>query len=520
MNQTAPSWLAPAPEHQGLRRYVETIRERIWLVVLCSAALAGAALVYGFVVDSVYEARADLLITPVPADSVTLTSLGLLRESFDPAREIDTATQLVTTTAVAELVDDEVADGRTPGELLELVEALPVAQSNIVALTAEGSSSDAASELANGFAAAAIEQRTEALYARIDEVLPDLRDQLEELPVDSLTAQEVAAQVGELETLRAGDDPTVSLATPASPPESASSPKRLLLVVGAGLVGLTLGVLATFALRLLDPRLRREEQLRELFQLPVLARVPNERSRSKQPLGREKLSAAAAEAYRTLRATLVAGRSRSGPTSILITGPSAAGGKTTTAINLATALAVAGKSVILIETDLRRPSIAGVFGIETEQGLVSVLLEESTLDEALISIDTDGGSLRLLLADATGPSVAELIALPMTRQLVDDAKDIADYVVLDSPPLTEVIDALPLVGHVDEVVIVLRLGHSNLRQTKELGELIAGAGGRPAGVALLGVERRGSDYYYYAPERPPKSGGRKRPLSRAGRNGS
>ena len=530
-DQNTPNWLQPAPEHQGLKRYVDTVRERLWVVIFCFVLLTGAAIAYALIAESVYEARADLLITPVPADSVTLTSLGLLRESNDPAREVDTATQLVKTTAVADLVSEEVADGRSRTELLDQVEALPVAQSNIVALTAEGSSPTTAADLANGFANAAVEQRTESLHDRIDEVLPDLRTQLEALPADSLTAQELAVQVADLETLRASPDPTISLATLATPPESASSPKRLLIVVGAGLAGLALGVLATFALRLLDPRLRREEQLREIFQLPILARVPRERSRSKKPLVREQLSAPGAEAYRTLRATLVASRPRSGPTSILITGPSAAGGKSTTAINLATALATAGNSVILIETDLRRPSIAAAFGIEAERGLVSALLEEGTLEDALVPVETYAGSLRLLLADVTGPSVAELIALPMMRQLIDDAKRHADYVVLDSPPLTEVIDALPLVGYVDEVVIVLRLGQSGLRQTKELGELIAGAGGKPAGLALLGVERRGREYYYYAPgdgdggnrgwrARSPSAGDKTPAASRPGRRGS
>ena len=496
-DQTSPSWLAPAPDHQGLKRYVDTVRERLWLVALLFALFFTTAVIYVIVTDSVYEARADLLINPVPSESVTLTSLGLLRESNDPAREIDTATQLITTTSVAELVSEELPDDRSAQELLDQVEALPVGQSSIVALTAEGDSPEAAAELANGFAQAAIRERTDTLHERIDELLPDLRDQLEALPPDSLTALEVANQIADLETLSASPDPTISLTTAATPPDSPSAPKRMLILVGAAFAGLVLGIFATFALRLLDPRLRREEQLKQLFQLPVLARVPLERPRGKQPLVRESLSPAASEAYRTLRATLVASLSRSGPTSVLVTGPSAAGGKTTSAINLASALATAGNDVILIETDLRRPSIANAMGVEAKLGLVSTLLGESTLEDALIPAETFGGSLRLLLADATGPSVAELIALPMTRKLIDEAKGIADFVVLDSPPLTEVIDALPLVGHVDEVVIVLRLGHSGLRQTKELGELIAGAGGHPAGVALLGVKRRGREYYYY-----------------------
>jgi capsular exopolysaccharide synthesis family protein len=518
-DQTDPSWLAPAPEHQGFKRYVETVRERLWLVALIVAVFTAIAVVYDVTKDSVYEAQADLLVTPVPADSATFANLGLLRESNDPAREIDTATQLIKTTAAAQALSDQLNDGRSADDLLNEVEARPVAQSNIVALTAEGSSPEAAADLANEFALTAIKVRTEALHNRIDEVLPDLRNQLRDLPPDSLTAQELATQIGEVEALRAGPDPTITLTAAATPPDSASSPKRVLILIGAILAGLIIGILATFAWRLLDPRLRREEQLGELFQLPVLARVPLEQSRGKKPLVQSKLSAEAIEAYRTLRATLMAGTLRAGPTSVLVTGPSAAGGKTTTAINLASALATAGKDVILVETDLRRPSIADALGAKVDRGLVAALLGESSLEDALILTDTPAGSLRLLLADATGPSAAELLGLPMMRNLIDEAKELADFVILDSPPLTEVVDALPLVGHVDEVVIVLRLGHSGLRQTKELGELIAGAGGNPAGIALLGVKRRGRGYYYYHQEADDQAGRRLSRVSAGRRSG-
>ena len=500
---STPSWLQPSPQHQGLKRYLETLRERLWIVVACVALFTGVAVAYVVLADSVYEAEANLLVTPVPTTSEALSSLGLLRESNDPAREVDTATQLVTTTAVAERVPDEVADGRTPSELLDDVEAQPVAESNIVAVTAKDSSATGASELANAFAEAAIEHRTEIIHDRIDQVLPDLRDQLESLPPGSLATEQVASQVATLETLRVSPDPTLSLETPATPPDSPTSPKKLLTIVGGLIAGLVVGTLIAFAMRVLDPRVRREEQLGEIFQLPILARIPKEAARSHQPLVRERLSALTIEAYRTLRSTLIAGRPGSGPTTILITGPSAGGGKTTTAINLATAIAAGGNSVILIEADVRRPSIAKALDLEADAGLISVLLEESSLEDALVADDRYPG-LELLLADVTGPSVAELISLPMTRKLVDRAAMRADFVIIDSPPLTEVIDALPLAAHVDEVVMVVRLGQSVLRQTEELGQLLASAGVTPAGVAVVGVERR-RRHYYYATDDPSAS---------------
>jgi succinoglycan biosynthesis transport protein ExoP len=496
---TAPGWLQPVPEQQGLSRYLETVRERLWIVLLATVLCVGAAVAYVVTADEVYEATADVLITPVPTESETLISLGLLRETNDPAREVDTATQLITTRGVAQRVSEELGGGQSPESLLDDVEANPVASSNIVAVTARAESPTEAQELANAFAAAAVEQRTDQLHAKIDEVLPRLESQLSSLPADELTAQELAGEVAQLETLAAGPDPTMRLETPAAAPDDPVWPKVVLTLVVAGLVGLVLGILTAFGLRVLDPRLRREEQLGQVFRLPVLARIPRETARSRKPLPRERLSAPAVEAYRTLRTTLTAARPSGDARSILVTGPSAGGGKTTTALNLAISLTAAGHRVILIEGDVRRPSLGGALGIETDRGLVSVMIEESSLADALVTTDAYGPNLELLLAEATGPAIAELISLPVASGVVDASLERADYVIVDSPPLTQVIDALPLAAHVDDVLIVVRLGQSHLRQIKELGELLAGAGITPAGVAIVGTTVRARAYYrsYY-----------------------
>ena len=502
---TAADWLQPVPEQQGLKRYVETLQERIWIIAGCVLVAVAIAVGYLLTTDKVYEAQADLLITPVPTENATLVSLGLLRESNDPAREVDTASQLVTTHAVAERVSDQLGGNRSPDDLLDDVEAQPVAQSNIVAVTAEGGSPTEAKELANAFAEQAIAQRTDELHKRIDAVLPRLQSQVEALPASDLTAQSLADEVAQLESLRAGDDPTMTLETPATEPNGPTSPKVVLTLVGAALLGLVLGAGAAFALRVLDPRLRREEQLGQIFRLPVLARIPREPDRGEGPLTREKVTAPTIEAYRTLRTTLTAGHG-TGSRSILITGPSAGGGKTTTALHLAASLTAAGHRVILIEGDVRRPSIGAALGIDVDRGLVSVLLGQNSVGEALGWTEEYGPNLQLLLAEESGSAIAELVSLPVAKGVIDEAEQQADYVIVDSPPLTQVIDALPLASHVDDVLLVVRLGQSHLRQIKELGELLAGVGVTPAGVAIVGMPRRARHYYSSYFDEPKRGG--------------
>ena len=261
-----------------------------------------------------------------------------------------------------------------------------------------------------------------------------------------------------------------------------------------------LGIGGAFAYQALDPRLSREDQLRARFRLPILARVPREsRAQRNQPISPEGLSPGATEAYRALRASLGKGRADDGRAqAVLVTSPSASEGKTTTAINLAASLAVAGRNVILIDGDLRKPEVGPSLGVDSPQGLVAVLLGEASLDEALVS-SPELPSLKLLLAEQTAPWTSEIFSLPTTQPLVDEARSRADFVVIDSSPLSEVIDALPLAVAVDTVLVVVKLGRTRMGQLTELGELMAENGIKPAGFAVVSAPKAArSDYHQYA----------------------
>jgi capsular exopolysaccharide synthesis family protein len=296
----------------------------------------------------------------------------------------------------------------------------------------------------------------------------------------------------------------------ADAPASPISPRPKLAIAAAIVAGLVLGIGGAFALQALDPRLRREEQLRSLYGLPILARIPSDtRSHGKGARAPEHLAPSTIEAYRTLRATLAASRGRNaGSRSILVTSPAPGEGKTTTAINLASSLALAGNRVILIEVDLRRPAVGkalGVENVEPHQGTGSVLLETTDLADALVTTKAYGSYLQLLLADNSGSAttwMADRLFLPAAQQLVEDAKLLADYVIIDSPPLSEVIDALQLAQAADDVLLVVRLGKSHLAKLANLSEILARHGVRPVGFAVVGAQAPGGESYYYLPQRP------------------
>ncbi len=305
----AADWLQPKSDPLPLERYVRVLRERIWIIVLCVAVCFGAALIYVSTATKVYEAEADLLISPAPRDSDSLVGLPIVRESSDPTRDVETVARLVTSNSVARRVRANLGTERTTRGLLNAVTAEPVAQSNIVAITAQGTTAEESQELANAFGRAIVEDRTEQLHDQLDQVLQRLESRRDEADDLGRAAQEaLELQINELETLRGGPDPTVRLQNPAERPTSQVAPRPLFSTVAAIIVGLVLGIVGAFALELLDPRVRREDQLRRLLRLPVLARVPREAA-GKTPLRPERLSPATIEAYRTLRATLSASQS-------------------------------------------------------------------------------------------------------------------------------------------------------------------------------------------------------------------
>ena len=499
-----------------MQKYLQTLRERSVLIAGVLVITISASLLYLAVADKVYEAEAEVLVSPVGNDDPVTQGLPLIRESNDPTRDVETAARLVTGRNVAERVRRQLRSSESAANLAESVDAAPVAQSNIVAVTGDGDTPEQARDLTNGFARGVVAERTQELRRQIDQQLPGLRERASAeagTPVAG-TQGSASNQLEQLERLRASGDPTLRLQTSAVAPDAAAAPRPVLTLAAGILAGLVLGVGAAFVLQALDPRLRREDQLRDLFSLPILARIPNEkrastfsrgrrrfrigpRRKRRKALGPRQLSPITLEAYRTLRGMLAASStSFEEGRSLLVTGASPSEGKTTSAINLASSLALAGNRVILVEADFRRPTMAEALGVRPTIGIGKVLLGNAPLRDALVSVPPFGDTLRVLAVDRAHDALAEVLSLPAATKVLDEARQLADYVVVDSPPLTEVVDALPLARQVDEVLLVVRMGSSNLSRLQRLGELLAQNKITPTGFVVVGVGSSEETSYY------------------------
>jgi succinoglycan biosynthesis transport protein ExoP len=512
-------WRRPQAESSGIERYFRVLRERAGLILLVTLTTTLVAGAYLAVATKQYKAEADLLVIPASRENQSLSTLPLIHDSSDPTRDVETASRLTDSANVAKLVKSQLGLDMSVEELRRHVTAEPVAQSNIVAVSATADSPGLARDIANGFADGVVKARSDVVRAEADNLISGLRQQVQDAEDSGENTDALLEQIAALQTVREKGDPTMNVETRADAPESAFSPRPVLTVFAGVIGGLILGVGGAFAMSALDPRLRREEQLRDLYSLPVLARVPKEkraptftlgkrrfgvgpRERQRRALPPGELSAATLESFRTLRTMLAAQRREDGNSrSILVTGPSPSEGKTTTAINLASSLALAGNRVILIEADFRRPTVGEALGVRARVGIGDVLLGNVALEDALVLAPPFGDNLCALLVDRADDWLAEVLSLPAAQALLEDAKRLADYDVLDSPPLTQVIDAMPLARQVDDVVLVTRLGSSNLTQLAHLGDLLDQNGIRPAGFVVVGGAGPEESSYYREAQR-------------------
>jgi Mrp family chromosome partitioning ATPase len=515
-------WLVGEGKADGPWRYRDAVREHLRLILVVTAVTTAAAIAYVLVANRSYEATASLLVTPVSRVDDTLTNAGLVRDSNDPTRDVETVARLATTVDVARIAEQQLGSGRTPRSLLADVNADPIAQSNVVAVVAIASSARAAAALANAFAAAAVADRTRKFHARLDREITRLRRQLKARPI-AAGSDPLRNRLAELEAARSGDDPTVSFDSRADVPDGASSPKPALSIAAGLLAGLLLGIGGALAGEALDTRLRREGQLLARLRLPLLARVPLEPRAGPGPITPDRLSGAAIDACRALRVALLA---PSDPVpadrpvgTIVIAGASPGEGRTTIALGLADSLAAAGRSTIVIEADARRPQLAPALDLGYERGLAEVLADECGVAEALLDSGRHEGRLRFLTAGQKRARIPDLLTVASARLLLEDAGRHADFVICDTPPIAAAPDALPLVAAAEHVLIVARVGRTRLDELARLGELIAQQRGRPTGLVVVAQaaasHRRSADEAGRFASGPRVDGGRERqPLAR------
>ncbi len=194
------------------------------------------------------------------------------------------------------------------------------------------------------------------------------------------------------------------------------------------------------------------------------------------------------EAYRRLRTNLEFASLTGKIETLVVTSPGPDEGKSVTLANLAVVMAQAGKRVILVDADLRRPAQHLIFGVSNEQGLTSLMIDPSLVQTPPLVAVTEVEGLWLLLSGPLPPNPAELLASPQMDQIIEALKERADIVLFDAPPIIAVTDAAILAAKTDGVLLVLQAGKTKREHAARARELLEQVNARIIGSALTNVD--------------------------------
>jgi capsular exopolysaccharide synthesis family protein len=283
---------------------------------------------------------------------------------------------------------------------------------------------------------------------------------------------------------------------PASYNASPVSPRPMINLVIGGMIGLLLGLAAAVIRDILDNTVSSAEDVANVIEAPVLASIAYDSDVPKHPLLTEAGSRAPrVEAFRLLRTNLQFLNLDTRPTSLVITSAVPAEGKTSTATNLAIALAQTGQRVVLVDGDLRRPKVASVLGLERSVGITTVLVGRSELHESVQKHSASG--IYFLASGPIPPNPTEVLQSQAAQALFDRLNEMFDMVIIDAPPLLPVSDAAIMARDVDGAILVVRHGKTTKDQLRQARQRLAQVDANLFGVAVNMTPRRDRGAYGY-----------------------
>lgn len=443
------------------------ILRRRWLLLLIGAVLGvGAALDAVLWATPVYAASTTLYVSSTDRSPTAATAY---EASLLAQQQVQSYADLLGSERVARDLASRLSDGLTASELQTKISASVVPQTALLRATVSDTSSSRARQIATA----------------LGPVFAAVVDVLEQPPSGGPSPVRVTVVDG-------ASAPTVV------------SPRATRDIAFGLAVGLLIAGLAVVLRETADTSVKSAEMLRSLTGSPVLASVGTQDKAQRQAT-REHRSPHA-ESYRTLRTNLQFIDVDRPVTVLTVTSSIGAEGKSITACNLALTLADAGKRVVLIDGDLRRPRICEYLGFHSRSGLTSVLIGAAELDQA--TVESKHELLRILPAGPLPPNPSELLASARMADLIASLRQQADIVVIDSPPLLPVSDAAILAHLSDGAILVTHHGQTRREQVVRAVEQLRAVDARLLGSILNRVPSRGPDadpylaYGYYTAAGP------------------
>lgn len=370
------------------------------------------------------------------------TSLLLrVNSEVEPQRVVDTNLQLLSLPNVAAKTAQSLPDV-SQVEVESAISSSQQGESDIIKVTATTTDPDLAAEIANTYA-------TEFIALR------------------RISTHPQGLQTG-----------TVEVVEQASPNSSPVSPKPARNIAFGIVIGLVLGIGVALLLEQLDRRVKYQDDIADTMGVPLLATVAKRKAFDRKHLGNGEMAPEDLEAFRMLRANLRYFDSNREVKSVLVTSAEPGEGKTLVSLGLALAAAAAGERVLLLEADLRDPGLSRVLKLQQAEGLSRMLIEgKKDVTDAMTTVSADGlaqsageATFDVVPAGAIPPNPPALLESQTMKELIAEAEKTYDLVVVDTPPILAVADAIPLISIVSGLLVVSGLGVTTRHSAGDLIE--------------------------------------------------
>jgi non-specific protein-tyrosine kinase len=505
-------------DNRSLRDYLAVVRRRKLAVIVAAVVVPLASAAYSLHQQTLYSASSEVLLGRGNL-AYALTGTADPTVYLEPDRVAQTQAELARVPAVAGRALAAAGLAGPAAVLLGRSSVTPSQNADLLVFHVKDHDPTVATRLATEYAKAFVAYREQLDTASPARARAEVAQRIRALGSQGgALYQSLVEKEQELATMEALQTANASLVDEATGAVQVQ-PRTTRNLVLAVLFGLVLGIGAAFLWEALDTRVRTSDEISERLGLPLLARLPAPSKRLRQE---ERLvmiddpSSPEAEAFRMLRTNLELVQLGEAAKTILVTSAVEREGKSTTAANLAVSLARAGKSVVLLDLDLRRPTVHRFFELDQEPGLTQVILGQVPIGQALVPVAIgavdpawDGrnlaqrngsrlsGRLCVLTAGTLPPNPGELAGSAALASILDELSWRFDVIVVDSPPALRVGDALALSRNVDAVLLVTRAKVVRRPMLAELRRLLDHSGASPLGFVVTGSGSDDSHAYAY-----------------------
>ncbi|CAN5595803.1 hypothetical protein BH09CHL1_BH09CHL1_11340 [soil metagenome] len=514
----------------SLSQLIKIARRWWWLIILAPLIGGGSAYLSADRQTPLYSASVTIRVSPPQTqNSVDLSALN------GAQRLAETYRQLIRTREMLSPLLDQLGLPYSVGQLQSKVSTSSIANTQLIRISVSDPSPEQAASLANAIAERFLQYNTEInneqigpYIDQINATLSDTEKQIESVQAEiaavqtgpnpsspenlsrlqDLNQQLTQAQTTYSTALSSANDVTLSqaaqltqvtIADRAYAPGVPYAPRTKLYAILGAFVGFCIAIGAVALLEYLDNTMKSTLDFQKLFGTPLLAvvgLVPNVKPGREQLFLLEQPNSSSSESIRLLRTNLEFAAASRPIASLAITSAGPGEGKSTVAANLAVSMAQAGFTTVIVDADLRRPTLHNVFGIRNDRGLTSLLTRP---DQAWqwAAVSTVSPNLMVIPSGPVPPNPSDLLSSDALGKLVEALSQHADIVLFDTPPILAVSDPLVIATHVDSVMIVSRAGRTRIDAAKRAVESLPRENVRLVGMVLNQQTGRGGDGYYY-----------------------